>query len=164
MYKTDITPTRWIVYDIFGNVGWIAYYVVLVKCFAEKPEFMQYWGLAAVAVLAIIPALLMLVGLVELISERIQKAGLCSAQGSRLQGLRGAESRRHHGRGSCAYRHRVRADCGHGRGHRISVYHARGRRAVRGVRGAVLQEIQENARSLRAGIQDNLELKRSLYI
>lgn len=34
---------------------------------------MQYWGLAAVAVLAIIPALLMLVGLVELISERIQK-------------------------------------------------------------------------------------------
>ena len=70
MYKTDITPTRWIVYDIFGNVGWIAYYVVLVKCFAEKPEFMQYWGLAAVAVLAIIPALL---GLVELISERIQK-------------------------------------------------------------------------------------------
>ena len=73
MYKTDITPTRWIVYDIFGNVGWIAYYVVLVKCFAEKPEFMQYWGLAAVAVLAIIPALLMLVGLVELISERIQK-------------------------------------------------------------------------------------------
>ena len=71
MYKTDITPTRWIVYDIFGNVGWIAYYVVLVKCFAEKPEFMQYWGLAAV--LAIIPALLMLVGLVELISERIQK-------------------------------------------------------------------------------------------
>ena len=73
MYKTDITPTRWIVYDIFGNVGWIAYYVVLVKCFAEKPEFMQYWGLAAVAMLAIIPALLMLVGLVELISERIQK-------------------------------------------------------------------------------------------
>ena len=73
MYKTDITPTRWIVYDIFGNVGWIAYYVALVKCFAEKPEFMQYWGLAAVAVLAIIPALLMLVGLVELISERIQK-------------------------------------------------------------------------------------------
>ena len=85
MYKTDITPTRWIVYDIFGNVGWIAYYVVLVKCFAEKPEFMQYWGLAAlalawtplapaaVAVLATIPALLMLVGLVELISERIQK-------------------------------------------------------------------------------------------
>ena len=73
MYKTDITPTRWIVYDIFGNVGWIAYYVVLVKCFAEKPEFMQYWGLAAVAVLAIIPALLMLVGLVELISERIKK-------------------------------------------------------------------------------------------
>ena len=70
MYKTDITLKKWIVYDIFGNVG-IAYYVVLVKCFVEKPEFMQYWGLAAVAVLAIIPALLMLVGLVELIS--IQK-------------------------------------------------------------------------------------------
>jgi len=96
MYKTDITPTRWIVYDIFGNVGWIAYYVVLVKCFAEKPEFMQYWGLAAVAVLAIIPALLMLVGLVELISERIQdyilpKARVYSGFGAlSLGGITGA--------------------------------------------------------------------------
>lgn len=164
MYKTDITPTRWIVYDIFGNVGWIAYYVVLVKCFAEKPEFMQYWGLAAVAVLAIIPALLMLVGLVELISERIQKLDYILPKARVYRGFGALSLGGITGRGRCAYWHRVRADSGRGRGHLLSVYHARGRRAVRGVRGAVLQEIQENARSLRAGIQDNLELKRSLYI
>lgn len=164
MYKTDITPTRWIVYDIFGNIGWIAYYVVLVKCFAEKPEFMQYWGLAAVAVLAIIPALLMLVGLVELISERIQKLDYILPKARVYRGFGALSLGGITGGGRCAYRHRVRADSGRGRGHLLSVHHARGRRAVRGVRGAVLQEIQENARSLRAGIQDNLELKRSLYI
>lgn len=163
MYKTDITPTRWIVYDIFGNVGWIAYYVVLVKCFAEKPEFMQYWGLAAVAVLAIIPALLMLVGLVELISERIQKLDYILPKARVYRGF-GALSLGGITGAAVALIGIVYALIVGAGEDLLSVHHARGRRAVRGVRGAVLQEIQENARSLRAGIQDNLELKRSLYI
>ena len=73
MYKTEITTARWIVYDIFGNIGWIAYYVVLGKCFAERPAFMEDPFLMAVLLLAAIPALLMLIGLLELINERFHK-------------------------------------------------------------------------------------------
>ena len=73
MYKTDITVKKWIVYDILGNIGWIAYIFVLGKCFVEKPDFMGAWGLAAVVVLDMIPALMMLIGIAELINERIHK-------------------------------------------------------------------------------------------
>lgn len=73
MYKTDITTARWVVYDIFGNLGWLTYCIVLGKCLAERPEFMQSRALLAVVVLAIIPALLMLVGIVELLNERYHK-------------------------------------------------------------------------------------------
>lgn len=73
MYKTDISTARWICYDIPGNVGWISYYVALGRCLAERPAFMARSGLAVVVFLSLIPALLMLVGLVELISERIHK-------------------------------------------------------------------------------------------
>lgn len=73
MYKTDISTAKWILYDIPGNIGWIAYCVVLGKCFAEKPAFMESRGLAVVVAIAVIPALLMLTGIVELISERIHK-------------------------------------------------------------------------------------------
>ena len=73
MYKTDISVAKWLIYDILGNIGWIAYYIVLGKCFVEKPEFMEYWGLAAVVISAIIPALFILIGIVELINERINK-------------------------------------------------------------------------------------------
>lgn len=73
MYRTNISEARWIVYDIFGNIGWLTYHIVLAKCLAEKPEFMASGGLTAVVILAVLPALLMLVGLLELINERIHK-------------------------------------------------------------------------------------------
>lgn len=73
MYKTDISVKQWIVYDILGNIGWIAYIFVLGKCFVEKPEFMGCWGLAAVVILDILPALMILIGIAELINERIHK-------------------------------------------------------------------------------------------
>lgn len=73
MYKTDISTARWILYDIPANIGWISYYIALGRCLAEKPDFMAYGGLTAVILLAVIPALFMLIGLVELISERIHK-------------------------------------------------------------------------------------------
>lgn len=73
MYKTDISTAKWIIYDIFGNIGWIAYYIVLGKCFVEEPDFMEYRGLTAAIITAVIPALFMLVGIVELINERIHK-------------------------------------------------------------------------------------------
>ena len=73
MYQTNISAARWIVYDIFGNIGWISYYIVLGKCLAERPGFMDYGVLTAVVIASILPALLILIGIVELINERIHK-------------------------------------------------------------------------------------------
>lgn len=73
LYETKITDIKWIAYDIPGNVGWIAYFIGLFLCFVKKPEFMQYWGMAGIAIISVIPAVLMVVGIVELISERIHK-------------------------------------------------------------------------------------------
>ena len=73
MYKSDISTARWILYDIPGNVGWLAYCIALGRCLAERPDFLASGGLKAIVLLAVIPALLMLVGIIELISERIHK-------------------------------------------------------------------------------------------
>lgn len=65
MYETKISDKRWIVYDIPGNVGWIAYIVCAILCLKN--------GVDTLSVVAIFPAILMLVGVAELISERIAK-------------------------------------------------------------------------------------------
>jgi len=65
LYESKISVKRWIVYDIFGNIGWIAYIVCAVKLMKS--------GSALSVVLALLPAVLMLVGIAELISERIAK-------------------------------------------------------------------------------------------
>ena len=66
MYETKISDARWIAYDIPGNIGWILYIVCLVLCFRN--------GLSIFSVIAAIPAVLMLIAIAELVSERI--AGL----------------------------------------------------------------------------------------
>ena len=76
IYESDISDARWMVYDVLGNAGWIAYFWVLVLCFVKKPEFMEYWGMFGITELAVIPALLMFIGIVELISERILRLDL----------------------------------------------------------------------------------------
>lgn len=61
-YKSEILVKRWIIYDIFGNVGWIMYFIctgLLLK--------------SDLNLTALIPAILMLIGIIELISERIVK-------------------------------------------------------------------------------------------
>ena len=65
MYESKISSRRWIAYDLPGNVGWITYIVCLVKLLKR--------GLNGFSALAILPALLMLVGIAELISERVQR-------------------------------------------------------------------------------------------
>lgn len=72
-YETKITDLRWIAYDIPGNIGWIAYFVGIILCFVRKPDFMQYWEMEIIVLLSVIPAVFMLAGIVELISERIHK-------------------------------------------------------------------------------------------
>ena len=65
LYESKISTGRWMVYDVLGNAGWIAWIVCLVLLFRN--------GIDAFAVLAALPALVMLIGIAELISERVQK-------------------------------------------------------------------------------------------
>ena len=65
MYETKISNARWMAYDIPGNIGWIAYIVCVILCLKN--------GIEILSLAAIVPAVLMLVGVAELISERIAK-------------------------------------------------------------------------------------------
>ena len=66
IYETGISNARWWAYDVPGNAGWIACLVTLVKSMKS--------GLNAFNTLASVPCGLMLLGVGELVSERI--AGL----------------------------------------------------------------------------------------
>ena len=72
-YVTEISNARWIAYDIPGNVGWILYTACLVRCFVTKPDFISSRGLFVIMILAVLPAVFMLIGIAELISERFAK-------------------------------------------------------------------------------------------
>lgn len=73
MYESDISDAIWIAYDLPGNAGWILYFVGLILTIAGKPKFMELQIILPMMAVAIVPALFMLVGIVELISERIHK-------------------------------------------------------------------------------------------
>ena len=65
IYKTTISDARWIAYDIPGNIGWIIWVVCTVICLIRKADIYS--------IISIIPAAFMLIGVIELISERIVK-------------------------------------------------------------------------------------------
>ena len=65
LYESKISTRRWMVYDILGNAGWIIYFVCLGLLLKR--------GIHAFFVIAAVPAILMLIGIAELISERLQK-------------------------------------------------------------------------------------------
>ena len=69
MYETKISTPLWLAYDLPGNIGWIMYFIGLGR-FLAKNGLSQH---LIAGIFLIIPALLMLIGLVELISERIAK-------------------------------------------------------------------------------------------
>ena len=73
MYETKISDARWMAYDIPGNIGWIAYFTALILAFMKKPELMIDPIMLAVLCVSVLPAIIMLVGIIELISERIHK-------------------------------------------------------------------------------------------
>ena len=64
IYKTDISDARWIAYDIPGNLGWMTYLAMLAKMVRDRE-----YGSAAISAA---PAALMITGVAELISERIE--------------------------------------------------------------------------------------------
>ena len=72
-YETKITNARWIAYDLPGNAGWILYLAMLVRLLGRCSPFLEVPATRVLILLAVIPAILMLIGIAELISERIQK-------------------------------------------------------------------------------------------
>ena len=65
LYETGISEARWWAYDIPGNTGWIIWLICTWKCLAQ--------GISLFSVLALLPAVLMVLGVAEIISERIAK-------------------------------------------------------------------------------------------
>ena len=65
MYESRISDARWWLYDIPGNIGWIIYDVCFVRLVRQ--------GFNLFTVAALVPAVLILVGIIELISERIAR-------------------------------------------------------------------------------------------
>lgn len=65
LYETRITTVRWLAYDLVGNAGWILWVVCTILCIKQ--------GLTLFSILSGLPALLMLIGVCELISERVAK-------------------------------------------------------------------------------------------
>ena len=64
IYKTEISDARWMAYDVPGNIGWMTYLAMLAKMIRDRE-----YGSAAVSAA---PAALMITGVAELISERIE--------------------------------------------------------------------------------------------
>lgn len=73
LYETKISNARWWVYDILGNIGWITYITVMVYLFCNPTAYMEIPLVMFSLIVGILPLLAMLVGIIELISERIQK-------------------------------------------------------------------------------------------
>ena len=72
-YESNISTARWLIYDIPGNAGWIMYLVCLIRCLVNRPEYMGIPLVQISLIVGIFPAIAMVVGIAELISERIRK-------------------------------------------------------------------------------------------
>lgn len=72
-YESNISTAKWLVYDVPGNVGWIMYITQLIRLFLNRPGFMEIPLVQISLVVGFFPAIAMLVGIVELIGERIRK-------------------------------------------------------------------------------------------
>lgn len=73
MYESKIRDARWIAYDLPGNAGWIAFLAGLILCAVKRPEITGNNAISAFLILNLLCAAAMVVGVIELISERIQK-------------------------------------------------------------------------------------------
>lgn len=69
MYESNIKTALWWAYDIPGNIGWILYFIGFGK-FIAKGGFSAH---VTAGILLTVSVLLMLLGIIELISERIHK-------------------------------------------------------------------------------------------
>lgn len=73
MYELKITNGQWWCYDIFGNIGWVLYGTGLFLYLAKNPAQLLNGGAITAALWGcLLGAALLLAGLAELISERVQ--------------------------------------------------------------------------------------------
>ena len=66
-YEMQISDARWWSYDIPGNIGWIIWIVCSVKNLKKKVD--------TFSILSVILCVLMMIGVLELICERIKGLG-----------------------------------------------------------------------------------------
>lgn len=69
MYETKISTPRWMLYDVPGNIGWILYLIGYGRFIANKGFSHE----TAAAILLTLPVILIVIGIAELVSERIAK-------------------------------------------------------------------------------------------
>ena len=69
MYETKISTPRWIAFDIPGNIGWMLYLIGYGRLLANN-GFSQN---IPTSILLLIPVLLIVIGIAEMISERMVK-------------------------------------------------------------------------------------------
>ena len=69
MYETRISTVRWIMYDIPGNIGWILYIIGYGRILAAHCISQHL----PANILLTIPVLLIVIGIAEMISERLAK-------------------------------------------------------------------------------------------
>jgi hypothetical protein len=73
MYKSEISNQKWMTYAIWGNIGWISFLAALSLCFIKMPEIFEEKMIVMLLMMDLLSAALMLCGIWELISERLQK-------------------------------------------------------------------------------------------
>ena len=65
LYETRISTGQWWAYDLSGNAGWIIWLICTWKCLAQ--------GITVFSALSLLLAFLMVIGIIEIVSERISK-------------------------------------------------------------------------------------------
>lgn len=78
-YEMQISDARWWSYDIPGNIGWIIWVVCTIKNLKKRVD--------GFSIISAIPGILMIVGVIELICERIQKLGRVLPQKRVIRGF-----------------------------------------------------------------------------
>lgn len=73
MYESKISTRKWIILDLIGNAGWIMFYAAMIHVFAAHRTILDNRLVFAMVIIDLLSSAGILVGIVELISERFQK-------------------------------------------------------------------------------------------
>lgn len=68
LYRSDISDARWMAYDLPGNIGWLLYII----CWVMTMKGQMSSGMRQVCAFGLIPAVMMVIGIGELLNERFR--------------------------------------------------------------------------------------------